>query len=339
MDRLYVGIDLHANNNVTVVCDENDRIVFGRRLPNVLASVLGKLEPYRDAIAGVVVESTFNWYWLVDGLMEAGYRVHLANTAGIQQYTGLKYTDDNTDARWLARLLRLGLLPEGYVYPKQERAVRDLVRKRSQLVRQRTANILSIQNLVSRNTGVMLNVTRIKRLLDQDVERMLPTEDIALAVKSNLAVIGCLKEQIHILETTIKGRVRLRDEYKGLLTVSGIGMVLALTIMLETGQIGRFGQVGNYASYCRCVGSTRISNNKRKGSGNKKNGNKYLAWAFVEAANFAIRYDRKINRYYQRKMARTSPVVARKAIAHKLARACFYILRDQVPFDVNKAFA
>ena len=339
MKRLYVGIDLHSNNNVTVVCDENDERVFERRLPNVLTSVLGKLEPYRDAIAGVVVESTFNWYWLVDGLMEAGYRTHLANTAAVQQYEGLKYSDDSTDAGWLARLLRLGLLPEGYVYPKEQRSVRDLLRKRGHLVRQRTANMLSIQNLVSRNTGMMLNGNRIKRLTEQDVDKMLAEEDLALAVKSTLAVIGCLKTQIVSLERTVKDRVRLREEYTGLLTVSGIGTILALTIMLETGEIGRFAQVGNYASYCRCVGSTRISNGKRKGSGNRKNGNRYLAWAFVEAANFAIRYDQRIKRYYQRKMARTSVVVARKAVAHKLARACFYILRDQVPFDVNKAFA
>ena len=112
-----------------------------------------------------------------------------------------------------------------------------------------------------------------------------------------------------------------------------------LTILLETGEIGRFAQVGHYASYCRCVGSERISNGKRKGRGNTKNGNRYLAWAFVEAANFAVRYDATIKRYYQRKCARSNGVVAIKTVAHKLARACYYILRDQVPFDVDKAFA
>jgi transposase len=115
-------------------------------------------------IEGVVVESTFNWYWLVDGLREAGYPVHLANTAAIQQYSGLKYTDDRSDARWLAHLLRLKLLPEGYIYPKAERAVRDLLRKRSQLVRQKVTHILSIQNLMSRNKGMRLSAERIRQL-------------------------------------------------------------------------------------------------------------------------------------------------------------------------------
>jgi transposase len=108
--------------------------------------------------------------------------------------------------------------------------------------------------------------------------------------------------------------------------------------MLETGEIGRFPRVGNFASYCRCVDSHKLSNGKRKGSGNTKNGNKYLAWAFVEAANFAIRYNPRAKRFYQRKKERTNGIVAIKAVAHKLVRACYYILRDQVPFEVEKAF-
>ena len=118
----------------------------------------------------------------------------------------------------------------------------------------------------------------------------------------------------------------------------GIGEILALTIMLETGDIRRFASVGNFASYCRCVGSQKISNGKKKGKGNTKNGNKYLAWAFVEAAHFAIRYNAKIKSFYQRKKAKTKMVVALKAVAHKLCRACYYIMRDQVAFDVSKAF-
>ena len=154
-----------------------------------------------------------------------------------------------------------------------------------------------------------------------------------------MAVMRCLDKQISMLEKKVVKRVRLRDEFKGLLTVNGIGLILALTIMLETGDIGRFAGVGNYASYCRCVGSARMSNNKRKGSGNRKNGNKYLAWAFVEAGHFAVRYNDRIRRYRQRKEARSGAIVARKAVAHKLARACYYILKDQAPFDVDKAFS
>jgi len=337
--KLYGGIDLHSNNHVLALLDDEGQTVYRRRLPNDLATVLEELAAYREAIEGLVVESTYNWYWLVDGLMEAGYRVHLANTAAIVQYAGLKYTDDNTDALWLAKLLRLGLLPEGYIYPKEERAVRDLLRKRSQLVRQRTSNLVSVQNLLARNRGDSLSANAIKRLSFDQVDRLLPQAHLALAVKSNLGVIRALDELIDGLEKVVKAQIKPRPDFQPLLTVSGIGEILGLTILLETGAIRRFPGVGHYASYCRCVGSERVSNGKRKGRGNTKNGNKYLAWAYLEAANFAVRYNPLIKRYYQRKCAATNGWVALKTVAHKLARACYYILRDHVAFDVKKAFA
>ena len=337
--KLYGAIDLHSNNNVTVLTDETDKVVYQKRLTNHLPLILEQLSPYGPSIEGIVVESTYNWYWLVDGLMDKGHRVHLANTAAIQQYAGLKYTDDDSDARWLAHLFRLGVLPEGYIYPKEERAVRDLLRKRSQLVRQKTANLLSIQNLYSRNTGSSISANRIKQLTSETVDALFTHSDLALAVKANLTVMRSLENEITILERVVKDRIKVKPAYRYLLTVSGIGQILGLTIMLETGDIRRFPQVGNFASYCRCVGSEKLSNGKRKGTGNTKNGNKYLSWAFVEAANFAIRFEPLIARFYQRKKAKTHRVVAIKAVAHKLARASYYVMRDEVPFDANRAFA
>jgi transposase len=148
----------------------------------------------------------------------------------------------------------------------------------------------------------------------------------------------CLDEQILMIETSLKKQLKLKNEFIELTSIDGIGLILALTIMLETGSITRFDKVGHYASYCRCVGGARYSNGKKKGQTNSKNGNKYLAWAFIEAANFAIRFNSTVKKYYQRKLAKTNVIVAKKTVAHKLARACFYVLRDQVPFDVNKAF-
>jgi transposase len=337
--KLYGGIDLHSNNSVVVIQDEEDRRLFEKRLRNDLSTILAALAPYASELEGIVVESTYNWYWLVDGLMEAGYRVHLAHTTAIQTYAGLKHGDDNTDASWLAHLLRLGLLAEGYIYPKAERGLRDLLRKRSQLVRQRTTQLLSIQNQVLRTTALRLTGNRIKQLTAEEVEELLPEADVALAVLSNLAVMDCLVEQIHQLEGVLRKRVRSRPELVNLCTVDGIGLILAWTILLEVGDIRRFGRVGQFASYCRCVGANRFTNGKKKGENNGKNGNRYLAWAFVEAAHFAVRYNPKIQRYYQRKKAKKNGAVATKAVAHKLARACYYILRENVPFDVDRAFA
>ena len=337
--KLYGGIDLHSNNSVVALLDEADRVVYRRRLANDAVVVLEALAPYREAIVGLVVESTYNWYWLVDALVEAGYRVHLANTAAIVQYSGLKYSDDDSDACWLAKLLRLGVLPEGYIYPKDERAVRDLLRRRSRLVQQHTANLLAIQNLFARNRGRSLSANAVKQLTPEAVPGVLPDPNQALAVQGTLLVMRAQEGAIDLLEREALAQVRLRPAYRHLLSVSGIGQVLGLTIMLETGEIARFAQVGHYASYCRCVGSERLSNGKRKGRGNTKSGNKYLAWAYVEAANFAVRYNAVIQRYYQRKRERTNGIVAIKTVAHKLARACYYILRDGTDFEVSRAFA
>ena len=339
MKKLMAGIDLHSNNIMVGLMDSEGKRVAQQKLPCELPRILKFLAPYRRRLERVAVESTYNWYWLVDGLMEKEHMVHLANTAAIQQYEGLKYTDDHSDARWLAHMLRLGVLPEGYIYPRAERAVRDLLRKRGQLVRQRTANLLSIQNLVTRNTGSSISASRIKRLSAEEVEGLPIGTDVALAVKANLSVMRSLEAEIVTLEKVVKERVKLRPAFRYLLSVSGIGEILALTIMLETGNIRRFPAVGNFASYCRCVGSEKLSNGKRKGSGNTKNGNKYLSWAFVEAANFAVRFNPLIRRFYQRKKAKTNGIVAIKAVAHKLARACYHIMREEVPFDVARAFA
>src|SRR6266487_392594 len=337
---LYGGIDLHANNSVIVLLNEQDQVIYHQRLANHLPTILEPLAPYHSDLKGVVVESTYNWDWLVDGLMEAGYRVHLANPAAMQQYSGLKYSDDHSDARWLAHMLRLGILPEGYIYPKAERAVRDLLRKRAHLVRQHTANVLSVQNILVRNTGARFSVKRLQELTKQELKSLLAEEPQVLAVTSSLAVLDCLRQQIKTLEKTVHKRLHHTPAYEQLLTVDGIGTILAQTITLETGAISRFPTVGNYASYCRCVDSTKISNGKRKGTGNVKNGNPYLAWAYMEAAQFAMRFQPAAQRFYQRKLAqsRNNTVLARKAVAHKLSRACYYMMRDLVPFEAAKAF-
>ncbi len=313
-------------------------MVYQKKLANDLDLILQQLANFKNDIVAIAIESTFNWYWLVDGLKAVGYEAKLVNTAAVQTYSGLKYTDDKDDARWLAHLLRLGILPTGYIYPKEERAVRDLLRKRSQLVRQSTTNILSAQNILTRNTTRSLTAAKLKKIADEEINKLFDDTNITLALKSNINIIKSLQTSIKEIEQVVVSQVKLRPEYQQLLSVSGIGQALGLTIMLETGEISRFNKVGNYSSYCRCVRSERLSNGKKKGENNRKNGNKYLAWAFIEAANFAIRYNDKIKAFYQKKKAKTNGIIATKAVANKLARACYHIMKDQVPFDVNKAF-
>jgi transposase len=335
----YCGIDLHSDNNVLGVIDSAGNRLSIKKNPNDLKTVLKALEPFAANLEGIVVESTYNWYWLVDGLQEAGYKMHLANPSASEQYSGLKHADDETDTWWLADLLRLKLLKEGYVYPRSERAVRDLLRKRAHLVKMRTQNILSIQNLMCRNTGGKLNGQQVKQLTAEDVNELYKEEkDRGLAVICSINVIKVLEKQIGTIEKKVKSKIKLSQPYQLLNTISGIGKILSMVIMLEAGEMSRFPSVGNFSSYCRCVKSIHLSNNKKKGYGNRRNGNKYLAWAFMEAANYAIRYEPIIQKFYQRKSSRKGSVVARKAVAHKLARATYYVLRDQTPFEVERCF-
>jgi transposase len=332
-------VDLHGDNGMYGIVDEEGKRVFKKRLPNALPVVLEALAPFREQLSeGVVVESTFNWYWLVDGLNEHGYRARLANPAAMEQYNGLKNTDDETDAFFLTELSRLGILPEGYIYPREERPVRDLLRRRMLLVRQKTAHTLSFQNLVARERGEQISANQILKLGPEEVSRFFEDERIVLMGQTNIEAIRFLDKQIKRIEKVVLAEAELKPEYAKLLTVPGIGKILALTIMLETGDISRFGKVGNYTSYCRCVKSSRLSNQKKKGENNRKNGNRYLCWAYVEAANFIRRFCPEAKRWHQRKLSRSKQVVATKALAGKLSKACYFIMKDQVDFDVKKIF-
>jgi transposase len=222
--------------------------------------------------------------------------------------------------------------------PKASRAVRDLARKRMQLVQQRTVQILSIETLFDQQRGAHLNSNDIKKLTSVEIDGMGFGSMEALAIKANLAVMHALQTQIDTIEKELAKHCRKHPAFALLKSVSGIGDVLATVILLETGSIERFADVGNYASYCRCVGSTHESNGKKKGEGNTKNGNRYLAWAFVEAANFAIRYNESAKKFYQRKKAKRNAVVAIKAVAHKLARACYHMLKTGEVFSVERCF-
>ncbi|WP_339670434.1 IS110 family transposase [Dasania marina] len=336
--KLYTGIDLHSNNHYITIIDEQDNRLFEKRVSNDLEKTLTLLSPYKSEMISIAIESTYNWYWLADGLIEHGYDVKLVNTVAVQQYSGLKYTDDQSDAFWLAHLMRLGILPTGHIYPKAQRGVRDLLRKRLQLVQDRVSHMLRIQSQVTRSTALHISITDIKKLnfdpasvpIDKNVDR---------AIRADLACVAILNKQIESVEECVLAQCRLKQPFKLLTTVPGIGKMLAMTIMLETGDLSRFNKVGNYASYCRCVASNRYSNGKKKGVNNTKNGNKHLARAFVEAAYYAARFHEKPKAYFAKKERQVNRTLATKALAHKLARACYYIMRDQVIFDEKKLFS
>lgn len=332
----YCGIDLHSNNHVIVVIDDEDKRVLDKRIGNDLSQTLSLLTPYRESLKSIAVESTFNWYWLVDGLQEQGFDVQLVNTAAVKQYDGLKYIGDHQDAFHLAHLMRLGILPTGYIYPKAQRAVRDLLRRRMLLVRESSQQLISIQSQIWRSTGIRITSNQIRH---PEFEATLVDGYTRLALEAGWAVLQTLQQQIKVLEQAALKAVSMSDNFKILQTITGVGNILGLTIMLETGDIQRFASPGKYASYCRTVDSTRTSNGKTKGKGNAKAGNAYLSWAFSEAAHFCVRYDPMAKRFYDRKKAKTNGIIAIRAVARKLARATWMMLKHQTPYEAKLMFA
>ena len=332
---LYCGIDLHSNNHVVVVINKEDKRLYEKRLPNNLSYTLDALKPFKAELASAVIESTFNWYWLADGLIENGYNVDLANPTACKQYSGLKYSDDKHDAFWLAHLKRLNILPTGYIYPPEQRAVRDMLRRRLQLVHVRSAQLISIQSQIWRSTGQRVSTGNIKKA---DFDLCFLDGLLRQTAQSNLNVMQAVDREIKLLEKTVLAQIKLSAPYKLLTSIRGVGEILGMTIMLETGDIQRFASVGNYSSYCRCVKSERISNGKLKGRGNAKAGNKYLSWAFSEAAHFAVQWDPVVKRFFERKKRKSNQIVAIRAVAHKLARATYSMLSKQQAYDVKLAF-
>jgi transposase len=196
--KTYAGIDLHSSNNYLGIIDGQDKRLFSRRLPNCIGTIVNALEPYRKTLTGIAVESTYNWYWLVDGLEEAGFKLHLTNPSAIQQYEGLKHTDDKWDSFWLAHMLRLGILPEGYIYPKKQRPIRDLLRRRLFFVQKRTSHIQSFQSMFTRYLGGKISSNDIKKLEAKNVDQIFPDPYVALAANDHIDTIGFLTAKIKI---------------------------------------------------------------------------------------------------------------------------------------------
>lgn len=340
MNPLYCGIDLHANNSVLALVDQDGKRHGHRKLTNDRDRILAFLEDQDAPIAKLTVESTYNWYWLADTLEAAGYSLELANPNAIDQYDGLKAPGDTHDAYHLAELLRLDILPTGHICPRDERPLRDLMRRRQLLVQQRTGLQLSVQNLFARETGRQTSWRTAAKLEPELQRELLDDELLHATVQRQRGLINCLDAAIRDFERWAEARLKERPEYALLRTAPGIGAILAATIMLETGPIERFARHANYVSYCRLTDAKATSNGKTKHRQNRKNGNRYLSWAYAEAATLGRRFSEPVRRWYQRKLARcgNKAPLASKALAAKYAKACYYVLKNQEPFDLGRAF-
>jgi transposase len=337
-DTFIAGIDLHSNNVMIGVINQDGQRVAHRKLDCDLKAVVQFLKPLKPQLQSMAVESTFNWYWLVDGLRAQGYPIDLANPAKIEQYNGLKHADDQDDAYHLAELQRLKILPKVHVYDPHLRPVRDLLRRRTNLVHQRTALLLSFKNLYARTTGQKLDLGQAKKMEPREAPQLYEHPAHQLIAQVQAEHIQALQKSIARVERAVLACARQLPLYERLLTLPGVGRILGMTITMEAGEIGRFPSDGDWASYCRLVDAQRLSNGKPKGRNNAKCGNKYLAWAFVEASHFARRHDERCRRWYDRKAAKTNPILATKALACKLAKAAWHVMAQPCDYDPKRMF-
>ncbi len=336
-EKVYAGADLHGNNVFLSVCNVNGAEIFRRRVRADLEAVETTLEPFKTNLVALGVESTFNWYWFVDGLRAKGYEIRLGNPAKMQQYTGLKCTDDRSDARWLAEMIRLGIFPESYIYPEKTRCVRDALRRRQLFVRRRTQALLSFGSLLTRYGQ---DAPTARGMRDWDSERIKATEldpFVQLQLRTLHEEWCSSNRQAEEVELAVGKFVQPCASRRRIRQVPGIGDTLGMTILLEAGEFTRFKNASRYASYCRTVKSERTSNGKKKGENNTRNGNPYLAWAYIEAATFAPRFYPVIQSWYDRKKKQRSPIIARKALACKLSKATWHVMQEK-DFDMKMMF-
>ena len=342
MFEYFCGIDLHTKTSQVCVTDAKGNKVKEANLPNDLFRMLGFLSPFGQNVQ-IGIESTINWYWIVDGLQEAGYDVKLGHTLGLFMITGAKIKTDRRDAFKLAKYLRLEEFPEAYIYPKEKRPLRDLLRRRIGLVESRASCYRSLRIQLMRYNLNTYTLTQLKNIDEEDLSQLPIPDELDMYCKMILERINLLSDQIQHLDTYLKEQTVEDPSFKLLLGLPGVWYTLGLTIFYETGDIQRFDTAKKYASYARLIPALHQSvQTKKKGKGGKQ-GNHYLKWAFTQAASIAVRYYPKCKKFRdrharRREHLRAKNIIANCILAHKLSTATFHILKEGVTFDLDRLF-
>lgn len=336
--RFYAGVDLHARSMFTHVLDHQGKTVFEQDLPAQPEVFLEAVKPFRqDLVVGA--ECMFAWYWLADLCEDEGIPFVLGHALAMRMIHAAKTKTDRIDAAKLAAMLRGGLFPMGYVYPRAKRQTRDLLRRRSFFVRQRAQMIAHIVN-----TNTQFNLPPLSKKLTYAANRSpelverFSNPSTKLAVTADLGLIDSYDQQIADLERHLVKHAKVDDPVTfGLLrTVPGIGPILGLTLLYEIDDIQRFPEPGNFLSYSRLVRCPHESAGKKKGSGGKKIGNAHLKWAFSEAACLMIRSCLPVKAWLQRQEKKKGKKKALSILEAKIGRCVYHLCRKQVPFDVNR---
>ncbi len=332
MSRFYAGIDLSARTSWICVLDESGKKLLNRKVRNDRQQIYKLLERFQPGLSAVV-ETTFNWYWLVDLLEDMGAEVKLAHALYVKAIAYAKVKTDQVDAYTLARLLRAGYIPEAFIYPRAARPTRGLLRRRHRLVRLRASlyRELKLQLMAQNITDISRNA--IKKLDGRNLRRLLPDVQERQAGLALVHMVDAFDKEIEILEQEIHARMRRQKPIVLLKTIPGIGRILAPMIYYEIGRIDRFSSDKTFASYCRLAPTISQSGGVTRKGRNSKQGNRYLKWAFSEAAQMAIQRHDAVREYYERLLEKKKKrILAKSIVAHKLAVAAFHVLSRQEPY-------
>jgi len=335
--RFYAGVDLHARSLYLAVLDRDGQVRFGRNLTAAPGPFLKAVQPFQGGLV-VGCECMHCWYWLADACRDQGIPFALGHAWAMKAVHGSKTKCDRHDAEAIARLLRGGNFPLAYAYPRERRGLRDLLRARLRLVRQR-AELYGHVHTARRQANLPPASSDVK----YKSKRAAITADITdpfvrRRVETHLALLEPLDTTIRRLEAELEEAAaeHYPAELAALQSTPGVGPVLSLTILLEIDTIERFGTRQQFCSYARLCGAVQESAGKRAGAGNRKAGNAWLKWAFSEAAVLSAQKDERVGKYLERLAARLGKAKALSALAHKLGRAFYHMLHTKEVFDVNR---
>jgi transposase len=336
----YCGIDLHARSMYLCVLDQTGTVVLHRNMPADPAALLDALAPFRPDVV-VAAECTFSWYWVADLCADQNIPFILGHALYMKAIHGAKAKNDRIDSYKIAALVRGGNFPLAHVYPKARRATRDLLRRRTRLVRQRAELSVHIQNTTSQYNLPPLQKRLSYRCNRDGIAERFLDPSARKSVELDLALMEVYDQRILDLERHILNTAKEHDGdvlYR-LQSVQGIGKILALTIHYEVGDIARFPTVQDFASYARLVKPSKESAGRVHGHGGGKIGNAHLKWSFSEAAVLFLRDNpagQKLLARYERKHGKPK---ALSILAHRLGRAVYYILKRKTVFDMQQFIA
>jgi transposase len=335
--QFYCGIDLHARTMYVCILNHDGEIMLHRNMKARPEAFLQAIAPYREGLV-VAVECIFTWYWLADLCAQEGIPFVLGQALYMKAIHGGKAKNDKIDSHKIAALLRGGMLPQAYVYPAQMRATRDLLRRRIHLMRKRSELLAHVHN-----TNSQYNLPEIGKNIAYKANRAgvaarFPDPAVQKSIEVDLALITYYDALLTDLELAIVNRAKQHDAHNfyRLRSIPGVGKILALVMRYEIHEIRRFPSVQDFASYCRLVRCAKESAGKRYGTSGKKIGNAYLKWAFSEAAVLFLRNNEPGQKYLARLEKKHDKGKALTILAHKLARAVYYMLRRETAFDMHK---